>query len=589
VPGRQDVKAGGAYVELYLRNKLAKGLRGAAKQLKGFSEAAASAGRKILAVGAAGIAGFGLAVKAASSLEETMNKFNVVFGDSAGAVKAWGNDFASSVGRGQRQIAEFMAGTQDLLVPLGFAADNATALSKSVTALAVDLASFNNMAEADVVRDLHAALTGSGEVMKKYGVIVSEAAVKQELLNQGMDPKTASNQAKVQARLNIIMRGTTAAQGDAIRSLGSFANQTKALRGRIEDAAAAIGTALLPVVTPLVTKATAAVKIVSDWIAKNERFTIVLSQVAVGVAAAGIAILGLSGAANAASILATTMAASLGVIMSPVTWIIAGMAALGYAILFHTETGVNAIEWLGKQFQNLKAFLEPIISGIKDALSAGDLGLAAEIGWLGIKVAFQKGANVVMDYWRQFVTGIVRMFSGAIGKIVSMWRKVNTTIAEGLVRLGGKLGLLGNLSAEDVVKTLQEDASRASSRDAQAIEKWASGDAMQEGAERDLAKLTALQDQLSKAREQAAMAAVEAEMERAKRREAATRGKPSTALPSAAKAVDESSSIGTFSAFAAMQMGRGPGKQVKLLESIDKGIKTLNKTTALTEGLFFLP
>ena len=48
-------------------------------------------------------------------------------------------------------------------------------------------------------------------VMKKYGVIVSEAAVKQELLNQGIDPKTASDQQKVQARMNIIMAGTTAA------------------------------------------------------------------------------------------------------------------------------------------------------------------------------------------------------------------------------------------------------------------------------------------------------------------------------------------------------------------------------------------
>ena len=47
-----------------------------------------------------------------------------------------------------------------------------------------------------MLRDLHAALTGSGEVMKKYGVLVNEAAAKQEVLNQGLDPKVATDQQK---------------------------------------------------------------------------------------------------------------------------------------------------------------------------------------------------------------------------------------------------------------------------------------------------------------------------------------------------------------------------------------------------------
>ena len=104
-------------------------------------------------------------------------------------------------------------------------------MSKQITALATDLASFNNLADDDVLRDLHAALTGSGEVMKKYGVIVSEAAVKQELLNQGLDPKNATEQQKVMARLAIIMRGTTAAQGDAARSAGSFCKSSQGSEG----------------------------------------------------------------------------------------------------------------------------------------------------------------------------------------------------------------------------------------------------------------------------------------------------------------------------------------------------------------------
>lgn len=222
--------------------------------LRSFSRGVMGAGKIALAGGAVIAGGLAVAIKAASDMQETMNKFNVVFADNSTAVKKWSDDFATRIGRSKKQIADFMAGSQDLFVPLGFEAGAATELSKQITGLAVDLASFNNTADADALRDLHAALTGSGEVMKKYGVIVSEAAVKQELLNQKIDPKTATEQQKVQARLNLIMRGTTAAQGDAERSSGAFANQVKALKGQISDAAVAIGSAFLPMATKMIAK-----------------------------------------------------------------------------------------------------------------------------------------------------------------------------------------------------------------------------------------------------------------------------------------------------------------------------------------------
>jgi len=253
------IKAGEAYIQTSLRggDKLRKDLKAVTGRLK----SVAAAGVKLAAVGlAAGAATFAaFSVKAASDLEETMNKFNVVFGENAGEVKKWGDAYAAQIGRSEEQMARFLSNAQDLLIPLGFEEGAATAMSQDLTILSTDLASFNNMADADVMRDLQSALTGSGEVMKKYGVIVSEAAVKQELLNQGLDSKNATNQQKVMARYNLILRGTTAAQGDATRSAGSFANQLKDLQGKALDFAANVGTFLLP--------------ILSDWI--DELFNLV--------------------------------------------------------------------------------------------------------------------------------------------------------------------------------------------------------------------------------------------------------------------------------------------------------------------------
>lgn len=262
----QDIKAGRAYVELMLRDKdFYKRLGLAGQGLKKWAIKAAKWGS---AIGAAATIG---AVKAASDLEETMNKFNVVFGEQSKRVKAWGDEFASQVGRSRKQIADFMANSQDLFVPLGFEPGAAEEMSKQVTQLSIDLASFNNMQDADTIRDLHAALTGSGEVMKKYGVIVSEAAVKQEALNMGLDPKKITDQQKVQARLNIILRGTTAAQGDAVRSSGSLANQMKALQAEVMNLAADFGQVLLPVVQSFAKNAIEWIRTAGNFIANHSR------------------------------------------------------------------------------------------------------------------------------------------------------------------------------------------------------------------------------------------------------------------------------------------------------------------------------
>lgn len=247
------IEAARAFVRLSLegRERVEAGLRRLNGKLKAFGAGVAKAAVAFAAIGAAATVPLAASVKAASDMEEVMNKFNVVFGESADSVKEWSDSTAKALGRSKKQMAEFAAESADLLMPLGFAKDDATEMSKALSVLAVDLASFNNKSDKDTFRDLQAALTGSSEVMKKYGVVVNEAAVKQELLNKGLDPKHATDQQKVQARLAIIMRGTTAAQGDAMRSAGSFANQQKRLTANIMDSAAAIGARFLPILSEL--------------------------------------------------------------------------------------------------------------------------------------------------------------------------------------------------------------------------------------------------------------------------------------------------------------------------------------------------
>ena len=321
------IRAGKAFVELLLRDtNYQKGMRKASERLKSFAAGANKISSRLFLIGGIITAPFIAAIKFAADAEETFSKFNVVFGANAAAMKAWSDDFAASVGRSKREIADFAASTQDLFVPLGFAAEAAEELSKQVTQLTVDLASFNNRADADVMRDLQAALTGSGEVMKKYGVIVDEAAVKQELLSKSIDPATATNAQKAYARLAIIMRGTTAAQGDAIRTAGSFTNQMKRLKAEVEDAAVEIGQKLIPVVTPFVKFAAEAAKEIAAWATRNEEFVLTLAKTGAGILAVAAAVKVLAVAITGAEI-----AAKGATMLNKYVLVLAAIAAAAWA------------------------------------------------------------------------------------------------------------------------------------------------------------------------------------------------------------------------------------------------------------------
>jgi len=222
--------------------KMASNVTAASKKIGGATKNMGIAFAKVgAAVSAVSFGAFAVMVAKASEMQEAMGKFAVVFGDSAGAVEASAKSMASELGVSRLEIIQMLGSMQDLLVPMGVATEEATGMSQQMARLAVDLGSFNNMASEQVFGDLQAAITGSGEVMKKYGVVLNETAVKQELLNMGMDPANADDAAKAQARLNIIMAGTTAAQGDAVRTAGSFANQVKRLKANFADIAVTIG------------------------------------------------------------------------------------------------------------------------------------------------------------------------------------------------------------------------------------------------------------------------------------------------------------------------------------------------------------
>lgn len=445
MPASSSIRAGRAFVELFADDrKLVRGLKQAQRKLQNFAASVRTIGTRLFAATATVTAPLGgFAIKAASDAEESLSRFNQVFGDQAQAVQQFADDLAQSVGRSKFAIYDALSTFQSFFVGLGFAPGSARELSESLQTLAIDFASFNNISDEEAIQRFIAALSGSSEVLDRFGVNIKQAALQQELLAQGVTKSWSevTEQEKAVARLAIIMRsmGSQGAVGDAIRTAGSFANQMKALKGRLYDTAVTIGQALLPVVTPLVTKAATLTKVFAKWAAANKPLVATVFKVAAALAAAGVTLIvfgfAVSGVAGVLGALASgvvfvvgvfgTIGTVLGALLTPIGAVAAGVVVLGSTLLWATGVGAKALDWLMTKFRGLKDEALKSFRGIGDALAAGDLALAAKILWLSLKFQWDKGIAVLKNAWtgfRGFFIGVAqKMFYGAVAAFEQVW------------------------------------------------------------------------------------------------------------------------------------------------------------------------
>lgn len=191
-------------------------------------------------------AGLGF-IQAASEFEEAAAKFGVVFGDEAQRVALEFEQLSSVVRRSQVELVTAASSFQDLFVPMGLTRQQAADLSTEMVKLAVDVASFNNAQDVDVIRNFQSALVGETEAVRKYGVLLDEARLKQLAYQNGIADagEELTQQQKVLARIIALYADTADAQGDAARTADSFANTIKGIRGAAKDLEVVFGQELV--------------------------------------------------------------------------------------------------------------------------------------------------------------------------------------------------------------------------------------------------------------------------------------------------------------------------------------------------------
>jgi ribosomal protein L22 len=239
-----------------LGSKMSGGLKGAFKggkgELLGALGIGAGIGIATVAVGKL-IDVIGKSVSAASDQREAFSLTAQVFEKNADAMKAWAADADDAFGQSSTEALNFASNFGNAFKNVGFTLDETTEKSKEMTHLAADLGSAFNKSSDEAATALRSGLLGESEPLRAFGVFLSEAAVKTEAMSMGIAKQgdVLTDNQKVLARYNIILRSTADSQGMFGRDTDSLADAQKSLDAAMENLAAEAGTQLVPVLAEM--------------------------------------------------------------------------------------------------------------------------------------------------------------------------------------------------------------------------------------------------------------------------------------------------------------------------------------------------
>ena len=205
---------------------------------------------------------------------ESDSLFEVSLGNMADDVRAWSDEIANALGLNAVAMRKSTGVIYNMTTSMGLAEDNALKMSKGITLLAEDMASFYNLDSTEAFNKLRAGLTGETEPLKALGILVDENTIKQVAYQQGIASvgSELTQQQKVLARYIAILQQTGNAQGDLARTINSPANQLRIFKNQVGQLAMAFGNVLMPVISAVLPYLTAFAKVLTIGLNALSRF-----------------------------------------------------------------------------------------------------------------------------------------------------------------------------------------------------------------------------------------------------------------------------------------------------------------------------
>ena len=191
----------------------------------------------------------GIAIAKSSQYTEDLNLFTVSMGKYAEEAYNYAQKVSEVMGIDPAEWMRNQGVFNTIISGFGVAGDKAAFMSKNLTQLGYDLASFYNLDFASAMQKVQSGIAGELEPMRRLGYDLSVARLEQERLNLGIDKSVSSmTQAeKSQLRYYAMMTQVTQVQGDMARTLEQPANMLRVLKAQFEQCARAIGNLFIPI------------------------------------------------------------------------------------------------------------------------------------------------------------------------------------------------------------------------------------------------------------------------------------------------------------------------------------------------------
>ena len=204
-------------------------------------------------------------IKTGMDAVESDSLFETSLGNMADDVRAWSDEVSNALGLNAVAMRKNTGVIYNMTSSMGVAGDNALKMSKGISLLSEDMASFYNLDSSEAFNKLRAGLTGETEPLKALGILVDENTVKQVAYSEGIAENGAelTQQQKVLARYVAILKQTGNAQGDLARTLDSPSNQLRILKNQVSQLGMAFGNLLLPMIQAVLPYITAFTKVVT--------------------------------------------------------------------------------------------------------------------------------------------------------------------------------------------------------------------------------------------------------------------------------------------------------------------------------------
>ena len=221
----------------------------------------------------------GSAVDLASQLTEVQNVVDTTFGNMTYKVDEFAKRSIQDLGMSELSVKQISSRFQAMGTAVGITSEQVSSgtsiinkkfletkntlyqtsdsmadISLNLTRLAADMASFYDVDQADVAKSLQSVFTGTIAPLRRYGLDLTQATLKEWALKNGIDAniKSMSQAEKVLLRYQYVMANTTAAQGDFAKTANTWANAVRVLKQEFQAWGAVVGGIVINVFKPLV-------------------------------------------------------------------------------------------------------------------------------------------------------------------------------------------------------------------------------------------------------------------------------------------------------------------------------------------------